>query len=329
MNWWEQLREQAVLYPLFLGLFGAVAGSFASAAAYRMPREDLSLLRPVRSMCPACQRRLAWYENLPLLGWVLLRGRCAGCKAPISWTYLLHEVGLAALFVVAGRTWAPAHGPLALVLMLLALTGLWIAAAIDWKHLILPDELTLGGIPFGMAASALVPAFHLWDQHSAQAPWGVGWTGLDPLASPVWTALASSAIAAAAAGAFLFGLRALFSYLLRQEALGLGDVKYLMAVGALLGLEGSAWTLLVGVLVGAVLGVCNIIRMTCVVYARRRKKRLRKGMADTLRTGWMLGRLIPFGPSLVVGTMLVLLAPLETRRFFLESWPKALRDFLN
>ncbi len=327
MPWWELLRASGWLYPLFLGALGAVAGSFASMAIHRIPREGLSPWRPLRSFCPACRRTLPWHENLPILGWLLLRGRCRGCGARISLAYLLHELVLAGLFVLAGHSWA-AVSPVALALLLLALTGLWIAAAVDWRHLILPDGITLGGIPFGFLASALVPRFQIWDPARAQPPLGTAWLGLDPVANPVLAALASAAAGCLLAGGVLFGFRALFSYLLRQEALGLGDVKYLAAVGALLGLEGALWTFLVGILAGSLLGVLNIARMVALVARRRRRRGVRRSFRDTLVTGWRLGRTIPFGPALILGTILVLLAPLTVRHFFLVSWPAWLQHVL-
>jgi prepilin signal peptidase PulO-like enzyme (type II secretory pathway) len=122
----------------------------------------------------------------------------------------------------------------------------------------------------------------------------------------------------------LIGIRVVFSYILRQEALGLGDVKYLAAVGAFLGLEGAAWTLLIGVFAGAVLGLLNILRMIWVVASRRRQRGRTRVLKSSMYMGWMLGRLFPFGPPLVLGTVLYLLYPEDIRVFFLETWPNLL-----
>ncbi len=102
----------------------------------------------------------------------------------------------------------------------------------------------------------------------------------------------------------------------------MGDVKYIAAVGALLGLEGAIWTLLIGVVAGAVLGLLNILRMILVVAGRRRKRGRTRVLKSSLYMGWMLGRLFPFGPPLVLGTTLFLLAPVAVRVFFLETWPQ-------
>ncbi len=330
MDWWIELRASGGLYFGFLAVLGAMAGSFASAAIYRLPREGLSVVRPARSFCPSCDTQLRWYDNIPLLSYLILRGRCRSCGARYGPVYLLNEIGLAGLFAWAGTTWAgdpEAGGPLALGLLLVALTALWIAAVVDWNHMILPDEITLGGIPFGFLAAGLVPSFHLWGPD--WAPWGVSWLGLGPESSPLGLALASAGLGAALSFLLLFGIRALFSYLLKQEALGFGDVKYMAAVGALVGLEGSAWTLMIGVAVGAVLGIGNIFRMILVVHQRRLARRRGKSFRSSLHLGWLLGRQIPFGPPLVLGTGFVLLAPLATHSFFLQTWPDMIQSWLR
>ncbi len=327
MDWWAELRGLSGLYSGFLAVLGAVAGSFASAAIYRLPREELSLLRPARSFCPACEAPIRWFDNLPLLSYALLRGRCRSCGVRYGPVYLLNEIGLAGLFVVAGGSWAADVGPVALVLLLVALTALWIAAVVDWQHLILPDEITKGGIAFGFLAAFLAPEFQLGADGGV--PWAASLAGLTAEQGPRTLALASAAISSAASFLLLFGIGELFSYLLRQEALGFGDVKYLAAVGALAGLEGSAWTLMVGVLAGSVLGVLNILRMVLVVHRRRRSRKRDRSFRSSLHLGWLLGRQIPFGPPLVLGTALVLLAPRATQTFFLQTWPDWIRGWLQ
>ena len=323
MSWWQALQAQGGLYWGFLAALGAVAGSFASAAIYRIPREGLSLLQPARSFCPACNAKLAWYDNLPLVSYLWLRGRCRACGVAISPVYLLNELILAGLFVWAGTTWPAGEGPLAMAIVLVALLALWIATVIDWQHLILPDEITLGGIPFGILASLAVPRFQIWEE--GRIPWGASWFGLGADASPVLVAGVSALLGAAVSFAVLVGFRALFSYLLRKEALGFGDVKYMAAVGALVGLEGSAWSFLTGVMAGALLGIVNIVRMIALVHARRRARGRRTTLRDTITTGWLLGRRIPFGPPLVLGTCLMIFHPTATRDFFLETWPHLLQ----
>ena len=325
MSWWETLQHEAVFRRVLLAIMGAMFGSFASAAIYRIPREGLSIWRPVRSFCASCKTQIRWHDNLPILGYLILRGRCRACGVKYGPGYMFHEIVLAGLCLLAGETWLvhQQEGPAALIFALIALTALWIATAIDWEHLILPDGITLGGIPFGIAAAVLAPSFHLGAQLD-HLPWGVSWLGIsleDPTTKVV---LVSAILGSSISWALLIGIRGLFSYILRQEALGLGDVKYLAAIGAFLGLEGATWTLLIGVFAGAVLGLLDIVRMIWVVAQRRRQRSRTRVLKNSVYMGWLLGRLFPFGPPLVLGTVLYLLYPEDIRVFFLETWPNLL-----
>ncbi|MAW61128.1 MAG: hypothetical protein CMJ94_09845 [Planctomycetes bacterium] len=325
MSLWETLQHEAVFRRVLLGVLGAMLGSFASAAIYRIPREGLSVWRPMRSFCPSCKAQIKWHDNLPILGYLILRGRCRSCKVGYGPGYMVHEIVLAGLFVLAGETWLVSQqaAPTALLFALVALTALWIATAIDWEHLILPDGITLGGIPFGIAAAVLAPSFHL-GAGLDHLPWGVDWLGISLADPQTKIVLVSAILGSSISWALLIGIRVLFSYILRQEALGLGDVKYLAAIGAFLGLEGAAWTLLIGVFAGAVLGLLNIVRMIWVVAHRRRQRGRTRVLKSSVYMGWLLGRLFPFGPPLVLGTVLYLLYPEDIRVFFLETWPNLL-----
>lgn len=336
MTSWSDLRALGGLYWAVLAVFGAVAGSFASAAIHRLPRGScrlddppLSLWRPARSFCPHCRSTIRWHDNVPILSWVLLAGRCRSCRRRISASYLVHELALAGLFVLAGASWPAEEGFLAMLLVGTALTGMWIAALVDWKWKLLPDAVTIGGIASGVLAALLVPRLHLWDPADPAVPWGARWLSLDPLRQPALTALVSSVTGAAVSALFFFVLGRVFSYLLRQDALGSGDVLYLAAVGAWLGLEGSAWTLFISVAVGSVLGLVSVAATVARVAAHRRRRGAPSDWRLNLRLGWAIGHLIPFGPALVFGTVLVLLQPLAARGFFLETWPSFLQRLLT
>jgi len=322
MYLWETLQAEPVLRRALLAVLGAMFGSFASAAIYRIPREGLSVWRPARSFCPVCKTQIRWHDNLPILGYLILRGRCRACKTGYGPGYMIHEVMVALLFVWAGESWLmDSANPVGLLAALIALTGLWIATAVDWEHLILPDGITLGGIPFGIAASLAFPAFHL-GAGLDQLPLGLSWFGFSIDEPALKLVLISAILGSSISWALLIGIRVVFSYLLRQEALGLGDVKYIAAVGAFLGLEGAGWTLLIGVFAGAVLGLLNILRMIWVVAQRRRQRKRSRVLRSSAYMGWLLGRLFPFGPPLVLGTILYLLNPEAVQAFFAETWPQ-------
>jgi leader peptidase (prepilin peptidase)/N-methyltransferase len=140
------------------GILGAMVGSFLNVCIHRLPRE-LSLYRPARSFCPRCERTLPWFLNIPMVAWLCLRGRCAFCKEPISARYLLVECLSAALFAAA--TWRFGFSqPGVLVATWVLLAVLIAATFIDIEHLIIPDELTWGGVAAGLVCSVLWPGLH-------------------------------------------------------------------------------------------------------------------------------------------------------------------------
>lgn len=309
------------LLATVLGLLGAIAGSFATAAIYRIPHPEKGLLHPRRSQCPTCGSLIRWFDNLPLLSYVVLGGRCRSCSESVGAGYLLTELVVVALFLLAGLTW-PGGEPVRLVLSLVVITALVIATVIDWNHFILPDGITLGGIPFGFAASILAPEFQ--GVVPGENHWVAELLGFDFATSPHLAAALSAAVGCSSAWLLLLGTRALFSAILKEEALGLGDVKLLAAVGALFGLDGVGWTVLLGVLLGSALGIANIVRMTALIDRRSRRRGRPLPLRAALRKGWWHGRRIPFGPPLALGAGLYLVVPELVRSFFLVTWPSLL-----
>ncbi len=327
MSWLELLQSVPWLYNAFVVVLGAMAGSFASAAIYRVPQEGLSIISPARSFCPQCKHSLNWYDNIPLLGYMILGGKCRHCKASFSLGYLANEIICATLFYLVAHSWIadPARGgsAAAFLLALIAICALWIAAVIDWKHFILPDGITVGGIAFGLVAAALAPQFHFWPQLSSSLSIS-SLLGLE-LSTTSGGALISAFLSSSISFVLLLGIGRGFSYLLGQEALGFGDVKYIAAVGAFLGIEGSIWTLAIGVFAGALLGVLNVLRFWFVISMRRKQRGSQLTYAHSSPyVGWRIGRVIPFGPPLILGTTLTMLFPLHVHHFFLVTWPTLL-----
>ncbi len=144
------MREEVL--AVFAVVLGAIVGSFLNACIHRMPR-NISLGNPKRSFCPSCHKSIPWYENLPLVSWLLLRGRCSSCKAKISARYFFVELLTAAVFFAA---WQVYHLPLAPVYWLF-LALLIVATFIDIEHFIIPDEITWGGTIAGVVLSVLLP----------------------------------------------------------------------------------------------------------------------------------------------------------------------------
>jgi leader peptidase (prepilin peptidase)/N-methyltransferase len=155
----DALAGYHLFFAVFAFVLGAVIGSFLNVYIYRMPL-DLSVNEPRRSFCPACKKQLKWYQNIPLLSWLVLRGRCANCGSPIAFRYFVVEFVTALLFLAV---WLQSPWQVALaywVFVSLLLVGIFI----DLEHFIIPDEITIGGTVAGILASFLVPALMATDE---------------------------------------------------------------------------------------------------------------------------------------------------------------------
>ncbi|MCX7866766.1 prepilin peptidase [Limisphaera sp. VF-2] len=148
---------EAPLWAAVAFVLGTVVGSFLNVCIYRMPR-GLSLVSPP-SHCPHCQYRIPWYLNIPLVTWLMLRGRCRNCGAPIAARYFWVELLTGLLFLAVWWRHGPGS-PVVAVVYGVFVAGLIAASFIDFEHYIIPDEITLGGVGAGLLASFLVPALH-------------------------------------------------------------------------------------------------------------------------------------------------------------------------
>jgi len=227
------------------GLFGLLIGSFLNVCIYRWPR-DLSVVTP-RSRCPECERQIAWYDNIPILSYVLLRGRCRSCAARISWRYPLVELVTAIAFAAFLWQYGPTLEGLKYCLFAAMLIGLVFA---DLETLILPDEFTIGGLFAGVA-------FSFWVK-TPDATFSIlaDLAGIDlkPWLSSAFEALLGGLVPALA----LWLIGWLFEKIRHKEGLGFGDVKMIAMVGAFLGIRGVLFTVIVGSLLGSVIGIAWI-----------------------------------------------------------------------
>jgi leader peptidase (prepilin peptidase)/N-methyltransferase len=148
----SSLAGYELAFGAFAFLLGAVVGSFLNVCIYRMPL-DLSVNKPRRSFCPTCKKQLAWYENIPLVSWLWLRGRCAHCGSPIAFRYFAVELLTALLFLCA---WLMFPWQIAIAYWVF-LSLLIVGTFIDFEHFIIPDEVTIGGTVAGIVASFVVP----------------------------------------------------------------------------------------------------------------------------------------------------------------------------
>ncbi len=210
--------------------FGSVYGSFLNVVIHRLPREE-SLVRP-RSRCPRCKTPIAWYDNVPILSWLILGGRCRRCRKPISPRYPLVEAATGLLAAALQRRWADAPGWTAAAA--LACGALLALALIDWETFLIPDELSLGLVVAGLLAAPLNPYF-------AGSRW--------------WASILWSLFGAGFGFAMGWAIAELGEFMLKKEALGGGDVKLLAGVGAWAGGVGAFDCLMIGSLLGSIYGL--------------------------------------------------------------------------
>lgn len=288
----------AIAYPIILGVFGAAVGSFLNVVIYRLPRDGLSVRKPARSFCPNCKRQIRWYENLPIFSWLLLGARCPGCKQPIPVRYVLVEVLTAFLFAAYTHLWYQRMGSggedYVVLVTHLALIAVCVAVTyIDIDFKIIPNEITWPGMALGVILSLVVPLLHRqsWLFVRATSDW--------EMERHLAGLLASGAGLVTGVGVvWLVGFLGAMAF--RKEAMGLGDVKYLGLVGALLGFDGVLLVFFLGCFTGAVGGIIH-----------------------RMLTG---DRYIAFGPYLSLGVVLTLFFRAEILHFFLVTWPEAMRS---
>lgn len=223
-------------------LAGLLIGSFLNVCIFRLPR-DLSVVRP-RSFCPHCEKPVAWFDNIPVLSYVLLKGRCRKCEEPIPLRYPIVELLTAVLFFCS--VWM--LGPTITAMKFCVFAAILITLVFsDLEERILPDEFTLGGTAVGVIFAAFVPFTY-----------GIVRMLLLRVDNPRLVSMGESLLAAVFCGGTLWLVGYLYEKVRHREGLGFGDVKMVAMIGAFLGLQGALMTLIVGSLLGAVVGLCYI-----------------------------------------------------------------------
>ena len=252
--WFQPLM---LIYALCVG---AVVGSFLNVVIYRVPRGE-SVVKP-RSHCPNCGHLIRWYDNIPVLSWLILRGRCRDCGAPISVRYPVVELVTAILtaLIVSRYGLSVAMGEAVIFVWMSIALGL-----IDLEHQILPDVITYPAVVLGIAGS---------------------------LAGGLTTPL-EAGLGIVVGGGIPIAVIVLYKAVRGIEGMGFGDVKYLAAIGAVLGVMGCLWVLIVAAILGALVGVGLMIA----------------GRGDG-RTA------LPFGTFLAVASIVYLLVPLPWHQLF-------------
>jgi leader peptidase (prepilin peptidase)/N-methyltransferase len=286
------------LFVVWWSILGLVVGSFLNVVIHRWPLEDETIRHPRRSRCPSCHTELGWKENIPLLSWVVQRGRCKHCSWPIPWRYPLVELLNGCLWGVAAASAPGAWG--LIVVHSIVLAGLVVATFVDFAHFEIPDEVSIGGMVLAPVAALLVPELH-------QGTWLAQQLGEDGTLDRT-SALIACLAGMAVGGGLLLAIGALGKVLFGRDAMGLGDVKLLAAGGGFVGPGGAAVALLLGSLIASLVGLANMIRFACLSRRRVRDRRVTKPFSRSLQTARVAARYIPFGPYLGIGIGIVLLA---------------------
>jgi leader peptidase (prepilin peptidase) / N-methyltransferase len=290
------------LYGAAFFLYGLVLGSFLNVCIYRLPR-DLSVVRP-GSACPACRAPIAWYDNVPVVSWLLLRGRCRACRARISPRYLVVELLTGLLFLGCYAAFGWSLSTFKFCAFAFLLLGLIFT---DAELKLLPDALTLSGLGVGLALSLLVPVQDLASRLLA------GWVSLSAASDLPWRLLSllDSALGAAVGASFIYGAGAIYRRARGVEGMGFGDVKLMGMVGSFLGVKLTVFTLFAASLTGSLFGVAAVLAVWWK-RTRRRMLRLHEAPAEARKRAWKSARMVyryyemPFGVFL--GSMALLAA---------------------
>ncbi len=215
--------EVPIWYPVaFAAIIGAAVGSFLNVCIYRWPAEE-SVINPP-SRCPGCGHALAWYDNVPIFGWIWLRGKCRYCAKPISVQYPLIEFATAMLWVASLLSYGLGMEALRAAIFLSIILGI---ALTDAREMVIPDQFSLGGTLIGVLFAAVPGGF------------------------PLTTAL----IGALFGYAGLWMVKIVAEKALGKPALGIGDIHMMAFIGAFTGWSGALLTLMLGSYAGLLIGV--------------------------------------------------------------------------
>lgn len=281
---------EKLFFLLFFFALGAIIGSFLNVVIHRVPLQE-SIVFP-NSRCPGCGSGIKFYDNVPIISWlVFLRGKCRSCRSPIHFRYPLVELLTGLLFVVV--YWDTGLTP---ILPIYLVFGASIVALIfiDAEHMILPDVINFPLLGLVVLTRLIYPLVFQYapfdDLHS---------TPLNTLALPLWlNSIVGAALGAAAGGGSLWLVGWIWEKMRGVEAMGLGDVKMMLMVGALLGWRLTVLSIFLAAFSGALIGIALIAGQKSKDYQTR----------------------IPFGIFLGIGSLIALLFGTEIINWYLSNF---------
>lgn len=217
------------LFPLAVAsLYGALVGSFLNVVILRLPQEGASIVFPA-SHCPHCQTKLRWFDNIPLLSFLMLRGRCRSCQATISWQYPLVELAMALLSLALYRHFGLG---VAFFIYFVYTAALLVIIVIDLHHQIIPDVISLPGIIIGLAASLLLPNLSWQD----------------------------SLIGLLVGGGIFYAIALAYYLLTKRHGMGGGDIKLLAMIGAFQGWQAIPFVIFASSVLGTIIGLGAMVQ---------------------------------------------------------------------
>jgi len=286
-------RQKINLDPVIASaifVLGLAFGSFLNVCIYRLPL-GISVITP-RSACPRCKQGIAFYDNMPVLSWLILRGRCRNCKTRISPRYLAIELLTGALFLACYWYFGLTLSTLKYCSFAFLLLGLIFT---DAETKLLPDKLTLPGLALGAVFSLIVPVNDLASQF---LPGIVNLPFSGDVAARILSLL-DSLLGAALGASFIYGAGAIYLRWRGMEGMGFGDVKLMAMVGAFLGMKLTVFTIFTASLAGSLFGLTTVL----VVWLKRTHRFMRRlaNAQAARRRGWQSAQMVlrfyqmPFG----------------------------------
>ncbi len=298
------LHSFVIVVSLIMGL---LVGSFCNVCVGRWPHGE-SVVSP-RSRCPKCMNAITWYDNIPLLSWLILGAKCRHCKAPISWQYPLVEALTGVLFVAVYLRFGLTLATPIYMVMAAAMVVVTFQDLADWT---IPDEITLPGVPIGLGLS--VVAMLMGDESL--------------LVNHPFDAILGIVLGFAV----LYGLDRVTVLLLKKPGMGMGDVKLLAMLGAFIGWQGVLGTLMLASVLGSTIGIAVLMyfRMKEGAASAEATVSATEGGEDSAVTkvsgdeddddGISLDhRYLPFGPYLAIGGMVYIFVGPQVLAWYLSS----------
>lgn len=218
-----------VIVQIFFFLLGSAIGSFLNVCIYRIPRKK-SIVKPP-SACPGCEKPIRFYDNIPILSYILLKGKCRDCGSKISIRYPLVEILTGLFFLILYRQFGFSFE---LIVFIIFLSLLIVISLIDLDFQIIPDVLSIGGVVLGFILAIIRPFFRYLD--------------------PKFDYL-DSLIGIGVGGGLLFAIAWLYQFFTKREGMGGGDIKLLGMIGAFCGWKGVVFSLVSGSVLGTLVGI--------------------------------------------------------------------------